>query len=334
MTAQRIFEQRTANGPFKTREQLKQVTGIGDAVFVQSAGFLKIVGGDQPLDSTWIHPESYGAAEAVLGKLGATPADLLDKERAAQLAQRIGELSIDTLAGELGLGVLTLRDIVAQLVRPGRDPRESLPPPIFKKGVLKIDDLAPNMELAGTVLNVVDFGAFVDIGLKDSGLVHISQLADRYIQSPHEVVSVGDVVNVWVLEVDKQRRRVSLTMIAPGTRRAPPARGKGHEGTETGESRPPRQQAPRGERRPAAAAGQTGSAPASRPPRKFDFVKSRPPARQKKGSFTSKPQAKPVVPLTEEMKLGKAPMRTFGDLAQFLNLKKKPDDDEPPPAKE
>ena len=121
------------------------------------------------------------------------------------------------MAAELNVGPLLLKDIVAQLTRPGRDPREDLPRPIFKRGILKLDDLTPGMELFGTVLNVVDFGAFVDIGLHDSGLVHVSQLANRYVRDPHEVVSVGDIVKVWVLEIDKSRRRVSLTMIAPGS---------------------------------------------------------------------------------------------------------------------
>src|SRR5207248_3574711 len=128
------------------------------------------------------------------------------------------------VAGRLQVGVPTLKDIVEALSRPGRDPREDLPPPVFKKGVLKLEDLHQGMELKGTVLNVVDFGGFIDIGLKDSGLVHISQMANRYIKSPHEVVAVGDVVTVWVLTVDADRRRASLTMRPPGTERKPPER--------------------------------------------------------------------------------------------------------------
>ena len=131
-------------------------------------------------------------------------------------------MSPEEVAARLQVGVPTVRDILDALARPGRDPREDLPPPIFKKGILKLEDLQPGMELKGTVLNVVDFGAFVDIGLKDSGLVHISQMANRYVKSPYDVVAVGDVVTVWVLAVDKERRRVSLTMIQPGTERKPP----------------------------------------------------------------------------------------------------------------
>ena len=122
------------------------------------------------------------------------------------------------------VGLLTLKDILAQLARPGRDPREDLPAPVFKRGVIKLEDLSPGMELTGTVLNVVDFGCFVDIGMHDSGLVHVSRLADKFIRDPHDVVAVGDIVRVWVIEVDKERRRVSLTMVPPGTERARPPR--------------------------------------------------------------------------------------------------------------
>src|SRR2546421_1898584 len=141
------------------------------------------------------------------------------------------------------IGVPTARDILDALARPGRDPREDLPPPIFKKGILKLEDLQAGMELKGTVLNVVDFGAFVDIGLKDSGLVHISQMANRYIKSPYDVVAVSDIVSVWVLNVDKDRHRVSLTMIRPGTERKPGERAPGRPQRE---SRPPRSRRPDG----------------------------------------------------------------------------------------
>src|SRR5207302_744390 len=144
---------------------------------------------------------------------------------------------------ELEVGEFTLRDIVEALSRPERDPRDDLPPPVFKKGILKLEDLTAGMELKGTVLNVVDFGAFVDIGLKDSGLVHISQMANRYIKSPYDVVAVGDVVTVWVLTVDKERHRVSLTMIKPGTERRPPER-KPAQGQPQQGGRPPRGRRP------------------------------------------------------------------------------------------
>src|SRR5262249_20677027 len=140
----------------------------------------------------------------------------------AELCEKLKTLAPEEVSTRLEVGVPTLKDILEALGRPGRDPREDLPPPIFKKGILKLEHLQPSMELKGTVLNVVDFGAFSDIGLKDSGLVHISQMANRYVKSPYDVASVGDVVTVWVLTVDQERRRVSLTMIKPGTERKPP----------------------------------------------------------------------------------------------------------------
>src|SRR5204863_4970864 len=156
----------------------------------------------------------------LLERLGFAPEIVRDKDQLPALHAKLNELDLAATARELEVGELTLRDICDALARPERDPRDDLPKPIFKKGVLKIEDLQPGMELKGTVLNVVDFGAFVDIGLKDSGLVHISQLANRYIKSPHDVVSVGDVVTIWVMGVDQERKRVSLTMVRPGTERA------------------------------------------------------------------------------------------------------------------
>ena len=310
LTAQRVYDYRTANGPFKSREELKAVQGFGEATFVQAAGFLKIVGGENPLDATWIHPESYPVAQQILDRLEAKVDDLKEKDSTARLADRLAAVPIEQLASQLHVGTLTLSDIVSQLTRPGRDPRESLPQPIFKRGILKIDDLSPGMELAGTVLNVVDFGAFIDIGLKDSGLVHISQLANRYVQDPHEVAAVGDIVHVWVLEVDKQRRRVSLTMIKPGTRRqAEPRRSdaKPAAGPQQAKARPP---ADRGGRRPP-----VHQRPHGRP--------SQPAKKQPDKPPPPKPKAKPrpVVPLTQAMIEGKAPMRTFGDLKQFWAMK-------------
>lgn len=355
LTARRVYEYRREKGPFKNREQLKEVPGFGEATFVQAAGFLKIIGGENPLDATWIHPESYATARRVLEKMGTdetelakvvpapppkpqksefgalpeekrsvspsptdplqldgkeltellTKAGLPEKEAFASLTDeevatlkaylersaakaptteaslteavqaisepltpvlpsaeqpsaasaaeavspqpvknRIAELAtqvvVEQLAAELNVGTHLLRDILNSFTRPGLDPRESFPPPIFRRGITKLEDLQAGMELQATVLNVVDFGVFVDIGLSDSGLIHISRLADRYIRDPHEVVGVGDVLKVWVVEVDKNRRRVSLTAIAPGSEKPP---------------RPPRE---RGPRRPRQEGGQQG----------------------------------------------------------------------------
>ncbi len=183
------------------------------------------------------------------------------------MRDKLRTLSPEEISAKLQLGLPTLRDILDALARPGRDPRDDLPPPIFKKGVLRLEDLQPGMELKGTVLNVVDFGAFVDIGLKDSGLVHISQIANRYIKNPYDVVAVGDVVTVWVLSVDQGRRRVSLTMIKPGTPRQIPVR-RTQEPRPQRTGRPPRGRRPAPElaQRPAQAEAGAIAAPVSEAP--------------------------------------------------------------------
>ncbi len=239
LTARRIVDFRKERGPFARREQLMEVEGIGPATFTQAAGFLKLLEGENPLDRTWVHPESYPAALKLLEKFGFTADVVRDKVRLPELRAQLAQADVPALAAELGLGEFTLRDIIEALARPERDPRDDLPKPIFKKGVLKLEDLVAGMELKGTVLNVVDFGAFVDIGLKDSGLVHISQLANRYVKSPHDVVSVGDVVTVWVMGVDQERKRVSLTMVKPGTERHRGPQGGGRRGGPGGEPRDP-----------------------------------------------------------------------------------------------
>lgn len=216
LMARRVVAYREENGPFKSRKELLKVTGIGPKAFTQAAGFLKVQGGSEPLDVTWIHPESYEPARKILKRLSLSAEDLksVHKQETA-LQDKFTDLNPESIAQELEIGVPTCRDIFAALARPGLDPRSELPGVIFRQGILKLEDLEPGMQLKGTVLNVVDFGAFVDVGLKDSGLVHISQLASRFVKSPHEVVSVGDVVTVWVLTVDLTRRRVSLTMRPP-----------------------------------------------------------------------------------------------------------------------
>ncbi len=517
LTARRVYEHRREHGPFRSREQLREVPGFGDATFVQAAGFLKIAGGENPLDATWIHPESYTVATRVLERFGGKPADLAEKESASTLAQRMATVDLEGLAKDLAaafnreptataenadlqggakdleshdsgseapvavavelvpsppgettskistqagivaaepsetegeipvaaatdartpfissvaagsglnaeatIGTLTLRDILAQLVRPGRDPREDLPAPVFKQGILKLEDLTPGMELTGTVLNVVDFGCFVDIGMHDSGLVHVSRLADRFIRDPHEVVAVGDIVKVWVMEVDKERRRVSLTMVRPGSERSrrpargevagseqdqqagqgqggqdragqdqagygqgrgrqhgdrPPRGGQGRQGGRSGQQQNEqgRQQNQQGSqpsqpggrpqggrpqggkpqggrpdqgRRPQhAGASQQGAAPQGEggpgskprqdrrggyggpPPRK-----PRPQGPDQGRAHEFKPKPKPLIPITDAMKKGKEPMRTFGDLMQFFGAKA--DEQKPPVQKE
>jgi uncharacterized protein len=312
-TARNIHEWRLKNGPFTSRRQFLEVPGFGESAFVQAAGFLKIAGGSNLLDATWIHPESYPVAERVLERLGGSAADLADRQEAAALTDRVATLDLGALATELGVGRLLLTDIVEQLKRPGRDPREDLPKPFFKKGVLKLEDLEVGMELLGSVLNVVDFGAFVDIGLHDSGLVHISQLSSRYVRDPHDVVSVGQIVPVWVLELDKARRRVALTMISPAERgrqqQAKDRRGAARkEGTDrgpgSGNRLPP----------PAVAAEQ------ERPPSRRQ-TRAQPPRERGPRTYVSKGSSGPPKPISKAMQAGKEPLRTFGDLKQFLEAR-------------
>lgn len=490
LTARRVYEYRLQHGPFRSREELKKVAGLGEATFVQAAGFLRVHDGDNPLDATWIHPESYQVAIRVLEHLGAsvewlkgtgsggdvssvasaaperegttacspaaasatvsgsldvaanqvldaqaagpptadgagcasppageqiqpqvdhTAKDTADRgggttadtavptcaveptadgvnqagadgvitpdmerrngtdrasgsaaqppgtltlptDRRAELAARIAQVDISALAQQLGVGELLLRDILAAFTSPGRDPREDLPPPVFRRGIMKLDDLKPGMELAGTVLNVVDFGAFVDIGLADSGLIHISRLADRYVRDPHEVVGVGDVLRVWVVDVDRARRRVSLTAIPPGTERqrrparkpkrtdqtsAEPPVAKPAEATAVGAASatvPGGNDSQVTEQRKASApcdqADANAAAPAvtameqqRQPPRPSPASAKKPPAAAEKSRTRSARPAVPLTPLTKAMEEGREPMRSFADLLQFYQKK-------------
>jgi len=204
-----IVKHREENGPFKQRQELRQVKGVGEKTYQQAIGFLKIPGGNKPLDNTFIHPESYPVVERLFDYLQVRGDE---KELPAKIEQLGKQESLAELADLLAVGEPTLADILESLARPGRDPRDELPPPLLRQDVLSMDDLKEGMVLNGTVRNVVDFGAFVDIGVKQDGLVHISQLADRYVKNPFEVVKVGDVVKVKVINVDKERGRIGLSM--------------------------------------------------------------------------------------------------------------------------
>ncbi|MBI1248541.1 S1 RNA-binding domain-containing protein [bacterium] len=437
LTARRIYEHRQAKGPFRSREEIREVAGIGEATFVQAAGFLKVVPAENPLDATWIHPESYEVATSLLEKLGcsltevlsnvpspppviekpkpfvlkeaateaeATEEEATEEEDAAaatggatavaeaqtvaataatasasssavategatpsaetasqevssdasqesatpeaaepsaaepeaqsesvevpppqaapveigapdekhkEMLTKIAAANVEELAGDLNIGVHLARDILGALSRPGRDPRADFPPPLFRRGVLKLEDLEPGMEMMGTVLNVVDFGAFVDIGLHDSGMVHISRLADRYVGDPHEVVSVGDVMRVWVIEIDRERRRVSLTAIDPATQTEKESRPERKSG-----GRPPKAERPQRPR------NKSGHKPQSAGPGGKGKQGGKP------RSMTKRAKPKPSKPLTDAMKEGKEPLRSFGDLQQFFDMqredKKKP----------
>ena len=207
--AKNIVAYREENGAFADRKQLLKVAKLGPKAFEQCAGFLRIQGGKNPLDGTSVHPESYKAAEALLKELGYEPGDLA-RGGIKGLGQKISNCR--EMADRLGVGEITLKDIVSELEKPGRDPREDMPRPILRTDVLEMKDLKPGMVLKGTVRNVIDFGAFVDIGVHQDGLVHVSQMTERYIKHPLEAVSVGDIVEVKVLSVDLEKKRISLTM--------------------------------------------------------------------------------------------------------------------------
>ncbi|WP_433956805.1 Tex family protein [Cytobacillus horneckiae] len=209
--ANNIVKKREEEGKFVSRKQLKKIPRLGAKTYEQAIGFLRIIDGEEPLDRTGIHPETYSEVNKLLDRLNLSSADL----GTPSLRDSLSHIDIKETAGELGIGELTLSDIIDALVKPGRDPRDELPAPLLKQDVLQLDDLNEGMELQGTVRNVVDFGAFVDIGVKQDGLVHISKLSNKFVKHPLDVVSVGDVVTVWVDSVDKNKGRVALTMLSP-----------------------------------------------------------------------------------------------------------------------
>ncbi len=210
VTAKNIVALREKKGRFRLRSQLREVPRLGEQTFVQCAGFLRIPGGENPLENTPVHPESYEIAEAVLAKVGYHKEDLSDKKE--EVKRALNSLDAEKLAAELGAGAPTVKDIIFSLQRPGRDPRDELPKPLLHSEITTLESLKPGMVLQGTVRNVVDFGAFVDIGVKHDGLVHISQLSEKFIKHPMDAVAVGDIVKVKVLQVDLTRQRVSLSM--------------------------------------------------------------------------------------------------------------------------
>ena len=210
--AKNIVKYRDTNGKLKNRKELLKVPKLGKVAFEQCAGFLRIYDGDNPLEVTAVHPESYEATEKLLTKIGFDKKDLKDKEKLEDLRNKLKNVNVEEMSKELGIGEMTLGDIIEELSKPGRDPREDMPKPILRSDVLKLDDLKEGMVLTGTVRNVIDFGAFVDIGVKHDGLVHISEMSDKYIKNPSDVVSVGDIVKVKVIKIDRERQKVGLSM--------------------------------------------------------------------------------------------------------------------------
>ena len=207
-TAANIVAYRDENGQFTSRAQLKKVPKLGPKAFEQAAGFLRLPDGKNALDNTDIHPESYKIAEALLAEAGVTALG-----EAAQ--EPLARLNNQATADRFGIGLATLQDIIASLGNPGRDLRDDAPGAVLRSDVLSLKDLKPGMQLQGTVRNVVDFGAFVDLGVHEDGLVHISRMAKRRVTNPHEIVAVGDIITVWVVDVDVKRERIGLTMIEP-----------------------------------------------------------------------------------------------------------------------
>ena len=372
LTARRVYEFCKENSGIKNRQQLKEVSGLGEATFVQAAGFLRIRDGDNPLDSTSIHPESYPIAEDIIKRADSTPEELFasrksttppkadqsvakdsakvtdaeaDKpdpetpeakpaeaesqkpaaeppapvaEAAAdsqtppahqptkrkEIIERITSLDLEAIAADNNVGKMLMTDLVRAIKKPLWDPRDKISKPISRRGILKADDLKPEMQLEAQVVNVVDFGVFVDIGLGESCLVHVSQLSTRYISDPQVVYAVGDILKVWVAEIDGERRRVKLTAIKPGTKK------------ESGRGRRPKDGSGAGGRKPKRKDGKPAHARPEHARPKFERKKTvrRPPAKPKK-----------VIPITDEMLKGDAPMRSFSDLLQFKS--KSPEDE-------
>ncbi len=210
--ANNIVKYRDENGMLKERKELLKVPKLGKVAFEQCAGFIRIFDGNNPLEITAVHPESYEQAEKLLAEVGYEKSDLIDKEKLKELKIKLNNINIENMSQKLDIGEMTLKDIVSELSKPGRDPRDEMPKPILRNDVLKFEDLREGMVLNGTVRNVIDFGAFVDIGVRHDGLVHISELSDNFVKNPSDVVSIGDIVKVKVIKIDLERQKVSLSM--------------------------------------------------------------------------------------------------------------------------
>ena len=210
--ANNIVKYRDENGKLKERKELLKVAKLGKSAFEQCAGFIRIFDGNNPLEVTGVHPESYEASEKLLNKIGYDKADLRDNDKLKEIRLKLSEVNVKDTANEIGIGEPTLKDIIDELSKPGRDPREEMPKPVLRSDVLKFEDLQENQILTGTVRNVTDFGAFVDVGVKHDGLVHISEMSNGFVKNPSDVVQVGDVVKVKVIGIDKERQKVKLSM--------------------------------------------------------------------------------------------------------------------------
>ena len=210
--AKNIVEYRDENGKYTERKQLLKVPKLGKTAYTQCAGFIRVPNGKNPLEITAVHPESYEAAEKLLDSIGFNKNDLLDKEKLSTIRQKLSQVDLLKKAEELGIGELTLKDIIDELKKPGRDPRDEMPKPVLRADVLKFEDLRDGMVLTGTVRNITDFGCFVDVGVKHDGLVHISEMSDKFVKNPSDIVSIGDIVKVKVIGIDQEKQKVKLSM--------------------------------------------------------------------------------------------------------------------------
>lgn len=210
--ANNIVKYRDENGKLKERKELLKVPKLGKVAYEQCAGFMRILDGKNPLEITSVHPESYEVAEKLLKSIGYNTKDLLNKELLKEIKTKLAQIKIEKTAKELEVGEMTLKDIIEELSKPGRDPREEMPKPVLRTDVLKFEDLKEGQILTGTVRNVIDFGAFIDVGVKHDGLVHISEMSEKFVKNPSEIVSVGDIVKVKVIHIDKERQKVKLSM--------------------------------------------------------------------------------------------------------------------------
>ena len=210
--AKNIVEYRDENGKYTERKQLLKVPKLGKTAYTQCAGFIRVPNGKNPLEITAVHPESYEAAEKLLDSIGFNKNDLLDKEKLSTIKQKLSQVDLHKKAEELGIGELTLKDIIDELKKPGRDPRDEMPKPVLRADVLKFEDLRDGMVLTGTVRNITDFGCFVDVGVKHDGLVHISEMSDKFVKNPSDIVSIGDIVKVKVIGIDQEKQKVKLSM--------------------------------------------------------------------------------------------------------------------------
>lgn len=331
LAVENLIKRRTESGPFRSREQFKEISGVSDSTFAQCAGFMRVTDGDNPLDATWIHPESYPTAKAILEKFGFTVDDLRSPEKRAEFAEKTKGARVAELAAEFNVGSALCADVLAELANPGQDVREKQPFPVFKKGFVKLEDLKPGMELSGVVSRVVEYGAFIDFGAATPGMIHVSRLNHSRVRDAREVIAVGDAVKVWVVDVDVERGRVGLTLVEPGTdrdrrpRRDFDRREQREDRAGSGSER--REQRPRRLRRDESGEGGSGRNERRGDRERSDDRRGRGSRRNDRDfrdraprSAEVAPKEKTIAPLSEDKKSGKESLQSFGELKQFFGL--------------